>query len=144
MVDRNRVIEEDVVRTPRYTSVASAEHSTTVVPTKRERRLAGLARVQQIIYFVASVFAVIIFLRFVLLLLGANPANGFAHFIYGVSSPLVAPFLSLFGSEPQYGNSMLEISSLVAIAVYYLVAWGIAKIITLTAAPPDPTGQTYK
>lgn len=143
MIDQKRVIHEDVVETPEQTSVASVEHRTTRVPSERERRLASLRRTQRIIYFIASAFAVIILLRFILLALGANPENGFANLIYGLSGILVAPFNTLFG-DPTFGSSVIEISSLVAIAVYYLLAWGIAKLVTLTMAPPDPTGQAYE
>lgn len=143
MIDRNRVIQEDVVATPDETTVSSVEHSTTVVPSGREQRLATLRRIKQIIYFIASAFAVVILLRFVLLALGANPDNTFANLVYGLSGILVAPFNSLFG-DPTFGKSVFEISSLVAIAVYYLIAWGISRIFTLSYAPPDATGQAYQ
>lgn len=143
MIDRNRVIEENVVRTPERQSVASVEHSTTVVPSERERRLASLRRTKQIIYFIVTAIAALILIRFVLLALGANPANAFANLIYSLSGIFVAPFNTLFG-EPAFGNSVIEISSLVAIAVYYLLGWGIARIVTLAAAPPDPSGNAYE
>ncbi len=144
MIDRNRVVREDIVETPGRRIVSSVEHNTVRVPSERERRLATLARIKQVIYFIASAFAVLILLRFVLLALGANPANAFANLVYGLSGILVAPFNTLFGYEPQFANSVIEISSLVAIAVYYLLAWGIAKIVALSYAPPDPTGQAYE
>jgi YggT family protein len=143
MVEREQIIEEDVVRTPDGQRVTSVAHSTTVVPSERDRRLASVRRTQQIIYFIASAIGVIILLRFILLALGANPASPFASFMYSLSGIFVAPFNALFG-EPQFGSSVIEISSLIAIAVYYLIAWGIAKIVTLTAAPSDPTGAAYE
>lgn len=143
MQEQNRVIHEEVVQTPGHVAASSVEQRTTVMPTDRERRMAKLTRAQQIIYFIATTFAVIILLRILLLALGANQANGFANFVYALSNPLVAPFQSLFG-QPQYGNNVFEFSSLVAIAAYYLLAWGISKVVTLTSAPPDATGQMYK
>ena len=142
MIDRERVIREDIVETPGERTVASVEQRTTTVPSSRERRLAALRRTQRIIYFIASAIAVLILLRFVLLALGANPENTFANLIYGLSGIFVAPFNTLFG-DPTFGRSVFEISSLVAIAVYYLLAWGIAKIVTLVSAPPDATGAAY-
>jgi YggT family protein len=143
MIDREQVVQEDVVQTPAGKQVRSESHSTTMVPSERDTRLASLQRIKQIIYFIVTAIAVIIVLRFVLLMLAANPDNTFANFIYGLSGIFVAPFNSLFG-EPQFGNSVFEVSSLVAIAVYYMLAWGISKIVTLTTAPPDPTGTTYE
>jgi YggT family protein len=144
MTERERIIEEEVVHTPAGDYSTTVDNRSTYIPSESERRLATLERVKQVIYFIASAIGVLILMRFVLLMLGANPANGFANFIYTVSAFFVRPFLSLFGGDPQYGNSVFEFSSLVAIAVYFLVAWGIAKLFTLLYAPPDPTGRSYE
>ena len=82
--------------------------------------------------FVAGVLEVLLAFRFLLSLLGASTANGFANFIYSVSHPFVAPFFSLFSySNYQYGVSRFEVYTLVAMAVYAIVAWGIIYLITL-------------
>lgn len=91
----------------------------------------GVVVAQRIIWFIAGAISIIIALRFALLLLGANRGAGFTDFIYSLSAPLVAPFVGIFG-EPSYGVSVFEVSSLLAIAVYLLIAWGIAKLVTLT------------
>ncbi len=70
-------------------------------------------------------------LRFVFALLGANPANGLADFIYTVSHPFVAPFFNLFGYNFTSGSARFEMFTLVAIALYALVAYGIAKLFTI-------------
>jgi hypothetical protein len=69
--------------------------------------------------------------RFVLVLLGANPGSGFVDFIYTVSRPFAAPFFGIFGYQLDYGHSRVELSTLVAIAVYALVAYGIARLLTI-------------
>ncbi len=143
MIDENRVIREEVIDTPEEQTVSRVEQRTIAVSSDREIRLAGVRRIQRIIYFIASAIAIVILLRFILLVLGANADNAFANFIYGLSGVFVAPFTTLFG-EPTFGNSVIEISSLIAIAVYYLIAWGIAKIITLTMAPADASGESYE
>lgn len=111
---------------------------------QREQRLALLRRAKQIIYFIAHTFAIIILFRFVLLALGANPTNQFANFIYSLSFPLVDPFLTLFGTVPQYGSRVFEVPDLIAVSVYYLLAWGAGKIIMLVFAPPDASGRAYE
>jgi len=70
-------------------------------------------------------------IRFILLLLGANPASGFANFIYEASRPFVAPFFGLFNYEPVYGASRLELSSLIAITLYVFIGWVITKLLTI-------------
>ena len=69
-------------------------------------------------------------IRFMLGLLGANPAAGFAQFIYGMTGPFIAPFVGLFG-QPRFEGSVFEFNSLVAIVVYALIAWVLVKIVWL-------------
>jgi len=97
----------------------------------RSTQLSGIAIVQRIIWFIVGVIDVLIAIRFALLLLGANQSAGFVDFIYGITGIFVAPFVGIFG-EPTYGKFMFEWSSLLAIAVYTLIAWGIVKLLTLT------------
>lgn len=85
----------------------------------------------RLIWFVVGILLVLLGFRFLLSLLGANTSNGFAHFIYSVSHPFVAPFFGLFSYQDNFGVSHLEIYTLVAMAVYALVAYGLAKLITL-------------
>ncbi len=85
----------------------------------------------RIIWFIAGVIEVLLGLRFLLAALGANPANGFADFIYNVSHPFVAPFFNLFNYNLQYGVSRFEGYTLFAMLIYALIAWGLAKLFTL-------------
>lgn len=87
--------------------------------------------VARIIWFITSVIVVILTARVVLQLLGANQANGFVDAIYRVSAVFAEPFFGMFNYQPTYGSSTLEISTVVAIIVYLLVGWGIAKLVTL-------------
>ena len=71
-----------------------------------------------------------------LALLGANPSNPFASFIYSISYPFVAPFFTLFSYNFRYGISQFEAYTLVAVAVYALIAWGIARLIMINRPEP--------
>ena len=97
----------------------------------RSAQTSGLIIVQRFIWFVVGVINILLAIRFALLLLGANQSAGFVDFIYGITGIFVAPFIGIFG-EPTYGRFMFEWSSLLAIVVYSLVAWGIVKLLTLT------------
>ncbi len=85
----------------------------------------------RVIYYVFGVIAVLLALRVLLLLLAANQGNGFVDFIYGLAGFFAAPFYGIFNYEPSYGQSTFEISSVVAIIVYLLIAMGLAKLVTL-------------
>lgn len=85
----------------------------------------------RIIWYIGGVILVLLAFRFVLALLGANPASGFASFIYNTSYPLVAPFFGLFGYNLQKGVARFELFTLVAMAVYAIVAAGLARLVTI-------------
>lgn len=90
--------------------------------------------VGNIIWYIYGLFAMILGIRLILKLFGANSSNGFVDFVYSVSGVLSAPFDSIFGvTKTEAGNtqSVFEPSILVAIAVYALIAWGVAKLLTV-------------
>lgn len=130
------VFRERVVDGPgdRY---AYAEHVS--VPSEAERRAATAERIKQVIAFVFGAIAVLLAVRFVLLLLGASQASPFVQFVYGLSGVFALPFTGIFG-EPSFNTSVVEWSSLVGIVVYLLVAWGLAKLVDVSYAP---TRRTY-
>ena len=90
----------------------------------------GATVAQQVVYYIGGVIIALLFLRIIFQLLGANQGSGFVDFIYGLSAIFAMPFFSMFG-EPTFGNSHLEISTLVAIVIYALLTYGIAKLFTI-------------
>lgn len=97
----------------------------------RSTQTSGIVIAQRLIWFIVGVVNVLIAIRFILLLLGANQSAGFVDFIYGITGPLVAPFVGIFGA-PTYGSFMFEWSSILAVVIYSLIAWGIVKLLTLS------------
>ena len=94
-------------------------------------------RIAQTVYLIVGIVEALIIIRIALKLLAANSGVGFVHFIYGISSPLVAPFSGIFPTPVSNAN-VLELSSLVAIAVYGLIAWGIVRMIAILGRRPLP------
>jgi hypothetical protein len=90
-------------------------------------------KMQKGIYLLFGILEGLLGIRFVLGLLGANPAAGFAQFIYGITGPFIAPFMGLFG-QPRFEGSVFEFNSLAAILIYALIAWVLVKIVWLTLA----------
>lgn len=86
---------------------------------------------QRVVWYITGVIVSLLALRLILQLLGANEGNGFVDFIYGLSGMFAAPFFGMFSYEPSYGVSYFEVSTLVAIVIYGLVGWGVAKLFTL-------------
>ena len=86
----------------------------------------------RIVYYLAGVIIALLALRIVLLLMAANQGSGFVDFVYALSGFFAVPFYGMFNYQPTYGQSTFEISSVIGIIVYGLVAMGIAKLFTLT------------
>ena len=99
-------------------------------PVQRSPGVSLAERAAQITYLVLGVVEALIITRVILKLLAANPEAGFVRFVYTVSAPLVAPFQGIFPT-PATQNSVLELSALVAIAVYAVIAWALARLIAI-------------
>lgn len=85
----------------------------------------------RIVWFVAGVVISLLGLRFLLALLGANESSTFVAVIYTLSYPFAAPFFGMFSYDISSGSSRFEFTTLIAMAVYALVAFGIARLITI-------------
>lgn len=99
------------------------------------------AVVTRVVWFVFGVIEVLIAIRFVLELLGANASAGFVQFIYGLSGVFMAPFIAILGTA-RVSGATFEWSALLAIAVYALIAWGIVALIR--AANPRVQSETVE
>ena len=113
--------------------VAPVTHSRTSVYREGGVNSRAVAAVWWIVGFIDALIAI----RFVLKLFGANPAP-FVRFIYDVTWPLVAPFHGIFNTD-QVGRTILEPESLVAIAIYTLIGWGIVSLIRILSRPSSRT-----
>jgi hypothetical protein len=85
----------------------------------------------RVIRYLEGILLVLLAFRFGLALLAADPANGFVRAIYGITWPFVAPFDGIFSYSVHYAASQFELFTLVAMAVYALVAWGLIKLVTI-------------
>jgi uncharacterized protein YggT (Ycf19 family) len=75
-----------------------------------------------LVYAWVIVNLVLLFLAFVLQLLGANPDAGFAEWVYRSVRRSMAPFRGLFEPIELSGQSVLDTSLLFAMIVYGFVA----------------------
>lgn len=85
-------------------------------------------KVTSILWLLLGLLEGVLALRFIFMLIGVDPANTFAKFLYGLTGIFVAPFASLIGA-PALGRSTFEVSTLLAMAVYALAAWALERII---------------
>ena len=105
-----------------YRDVQTTQHE-----EGRQQRLVTF-KVTQLIWLLLGIFESVLALRVLFKLLGVNPENPFAAFLYGATDIFVAPFATLIGA-PSAGGMILEISTLIAMVVYLLIAWAIERIV---------------
>jgi hypothetical protein len=99
-------------------------------PVQRPPVVSLAERASMITYLGLGIVEALLITRVILKLLAANPEAGFVRVIYNFSALLLAPFQGIFPT-PATQNSVLELSSLVAIAVYAVIAWGIVRLIAI-------------
>ncbi|NLG51181.1 MAG: YggT family protein [Chloroflexi bacterium] len=98
-------------------------------PDKPSRRLGlNLSKITELIWLFTGTLEAVIAMRVLLKLIAANPEAGFADFIYNMTDVFLAPFEGLTPA-PQLDGSVLEISSLIAMLVYALTAWGTIRAL---------------
>ncbi len=108
------------------------------VTTDRDREVVtdrsgvpGSVVAQRVVWYIVGIIIGLLALRLVLQLLGANEGNAFVDLVYGLSGIFAAPFFGMFSYEPSYGVSYFEVGTFVAMIVYALIGWAIARAFTL-------------
>lgn len=92
----------------------------------------AVARIVNIVYFLFGTLELLLAVRVIFYLISVNPDNGFAKFIDDMSSPFVALFASLLQNPTLGTTGVLEITTLIAMLVYAIVAWLVGRLIWLT------------
>jgi hypothetical protein len=100
-----------------------------------ERRMI-LFQINRIVWVILGVLETLLGLRFILKLIGANAESGFAAFMYALTDVFTAPFTGLVASWGA-GNSVFEVTTVIAMLVYALVFWGTLSIIPIVFEWPS-------
>ena len=83
-----------------------------------------------VVYAIILVYIVILTLAFLLRLFGANPAAGFAEWVYTAAADIMEPFRGIFPSTELGDRAVFDASLLFAIIVYSIVALALHAAIT--------------
>ncbi|MBX4191219.1 MAG: YggT family protein [Candidatus Doudnabacteria bacterium] len=105
-----------------------------------------LYRGTQVIWYVLSVIEALLGIRFILRLIAANPAAGFTDLIYTITQPLVQPFSNIVRVARVEGTntaSLIDWNILIAMAVYWLLAWAIVRLFFM-GRPVSETEADYE
>ena len=123
-VDRNVERHQEINLDEKNRGIATANQNSAV------------ARIVNIVYFMFGALELLLAIRVILQLIGANASNGFANFVYGLSSPFVALFASLVQNPALTATSVLEITTIIAMLVWAIVTWLTGRLIWLVLSRP--------
>jgi hypothetical protein len=125
----------------KMTNNTVSEVQTTQKEPERERRIFTF-KATQLIWLFLGILEGLLALRFVLKLIAANPASPIAAVIYGFTNLFLLPFAGLTAT-PSAGGMVLELSTLIAMVVYGLIAWAIERIVwVIFYRPRGPVTET--
>jgi hypothetical protein len=114
------------------TTQENTRNSTKIAPDEREAT--SFQTLEYLIYFLFGVLEVLLTFRLVLKLTGASISSNFVSLIYSLTRIFIFPFEGIFRRGFAQGvetSSVFEPSTLVAIIVYAVLAWGIVKLIQI-------------
>ena len=116
------------------TTTTQHEGPKAAVTTETKRIATSSQTFEYLVYFFFGTLEILLAFRLVLKLTGANIASAFVGLIYGITGVFILPFEGIFRRGYAQGvetTSILEPSTLVAVIVYAVMAWGIVKLIRI-------------
>ena len=120
------------------TNSSVSETRTTQKEPEREQRIFTF-KATQLVWLGLVILEGLLGLRFVLKLIAANPDSPIAAFLYKFTDLFLAPFAGLVGT-PSAGGAVMEISTLIAMAVYALIGWALERLIWVIFYRPRAAG----
>lgn len=113
-------------------TVTTSDDSNSVKVIPVENKVNNTQTTGRIVYYIFGILEILLAFRLVFKLAGASQGSAFVGFIYTVTRIFILPFEGIFRRGVSQGvetASVLEPSTIVALIVYTLLAWGIVKLI---------------
>lgn len=107
-----------------------------------KREATSSQTVEYLVYFFFGALEMLLAFRLIFKLAGANMGSAFVGLIYGITGIFILPFEGIFRRGFSQGietTSVLEPSTLVALIVYAVLAWGIVKLLRVLSGEKQQT-----
>lgn len=109
--------------------------------TRQEEALTikfAIGKLNDYLLWFLTVLEVTLLLRFILKLIGADPTNLFAGFLYALTDILLYPFLGIVKSPSIHPpNQSFEFSTLIGMTVYFLVFYALRRFLRILISGPE-------
>jgi hypothetical protein len=101
----------------------------------------AIGKLEDFLQWFGIVLEVILAIRFILMLIGADPANIFASLLYGITNVVLFPFLGIVASPSLRHNQAFEFSTLIAMAIYAMVFWAARRFLHIIINRPEDSPE---
>lgn len=103
---------------------------------QKAQRYTIVRKINQSVSYLVAALEILLGLRFLLLITGANPNNLFASFIYALSEPFSRPFANLFGTiQLNDGAYVFDGNILFGMVIYFLLMLLVNWLIQIIFQP---------
>ncbi len=124
---------------PTYTTPGVVETEGSETRTREDALTIKFAigKLNDYIQWFLMVLEAILLIRFLLRMFGADPTNLFASFILDLTNILLVPFHGIVPDPSVHTNQAFEISTLIAMAVYFLVFYALKRFLRILISNPE-------
>lgn len=127
-----------VTDAPRPAADAGSGQEGQSQPSKAMTAKFVIGKFTDYLVWLVTVLETMLALRFLLKLIGADPGNLFASFLFAVTEVMLLPFLGIVSSPSiNKPNQSFEFSTLIAMLIYYLMFYAFRRFVRLLISNPE-------
>jgi len=98
----------------------------------------AIGKLSDFIQWFIAVLEIMLAIRFLLKLIGADPANPFASFLYALTNIILVPFSNIVQPAViRAPNQSFEWSTLIAMGIYALIFWAVGRFLRILISSPE-------
>ncbi|GAC1382785.1 MAG: hypothetical protein NVSMB33_10300 [Ktedonobacteraceae bacterium] len=95
-----------------------------------------IGKIGDFLRWFAIVLEITLGLRFLFMLIGADPTNIFTNFLYALTKVILFPFNNIVPNPSFHPNQAFEITTLIGMGIYWLVFWLLGSFVRILISEP--------
>ena len=149
VIPSNRERMEDLPpkQIPQMPVPSPAEESAAVIESVETRQEEArtiryaIGKLVDFLQWFLIVMEITLVIRFFFKLIGADPSNLFAGFLYALTDIVLFPFANIVSSPSIRLNQAFEWSTLIAMLIYWLIFWAVRRFLSILISNPDEAAE---